>query len=176
MAKEQITKFRWFWAWQDEAEERWLGEMSRKGFHLQSVGIPGIYTFLSAEPRLYVYRMDYQNFTKKDKKEYLQLFRDAGWEHVGEISAWQYFRKELKPGEVNEIYTDIESRIAKYRRALAFMGFMILLLIAIFGGQIINESPGVWWGGIKIFYLVVILLLVFAIIKLSLKIKRLKRS
>ncbi len=176
MAKQQVTRFRWFWAWQDEAEERWLAEMSGKGFHLNSVGIPGIYTFQVAEPRSYVYRMDYQSFTRKDKKEYLQLYQDAGWEYIGELSAWQYFRKELKPGEVNEIFTDVESKIAKYNRALVFTGFMIILLLSVFGGQVINEGPGLWWGGIKIFYLVVIMLLVFAVIKLSQKIKRLKRN
>ena len=70
MANDHITKFRWFWAWQDETEERWLGEMSGRGFHLKSVGLPGIYTFQVSEPRPYTYRMDYQNFTKKDKNEY----------------------------------------------------------------------------------------------------------
>lgn len=176
MAKNQITKFRWFWAWQDEAEERWLGEMSREGFHLVSVGLPGIYTFQAAEPRSYVYRMDYQNFTKKDKKEYLTLFQDAGWEHIGEVSAWQYFRKEIKPGEVNEIFTDNQSKIAKYRRALALVSFITILEVVIFSGQILNGNPGAWWAGIKIFYLLIIIMLLFAIIRLFLKIRQLKRN
>jgi hypothetical protein len=170
-----ITKFRWFWAWQDETEERWLGEMSKKGYHLLSVGIPGIYTFSVAEPREYVYRLDFQNFTRKDKQEYLQLFRDAGWEHIGELSTWQYFRKEVKEGEVNEIFTDAESKIAKYKRALVFMGFMFVLLSFILSWRILAQHPYAWWDGIRIVYLLIISFVVFSIVKIALRIRQLKR-
>jgi len=26
-----IRVFRWFWAWEDDREEAWLGEMARRG-------------------------------------------------------------------------------------------------------------------------------------------------
>ena len=55
--KKTIKKFKWFWAWQDEAEEEWLGEMSKKGYHLASAGMPGIYEFDAGEPKDYVYRL-----------------------------------------------------------------------------------------------------------------------
>jgi len=170
-----ITKFRWFWAWQDETEERWLGEMSKKGFHLLSVGIPGIYTFSVAEPKEYVYRLDFQNFTRKDKQEYLQIFQDAGWEHIGELSTWQYFRKEVREGEVSEIFTDAESKIAKYKRALVFMGFFLVLLSVLYWGQIVNENPYTWWGVIVAIYSLIILLLAFSFFKIAIRINQLKR-
>ena len=173
--RKTITKFRWFWAWQDETEEHWLGEMSKKGFHLLSVGIPGIYTFSVAEPKEYVYRLDFQNFTRKDKQEYMQIFQDAGWEHIGQISAWQYFRKEVGKGADTEIFTDIPSRIAKYRRALVFMGLMFVLLSIILSERILSANSYTWWDVIKIIYLLIIAFIVFSIIKLALRIRRLRQ-
>ena len=49
-----------------------------------------------------------------EKEDYLQLFRDAGWEYVGEMSGWHYFCQQAQPGEELEIYTDAESKISKY--------------------------------------------------------------
>jgi hypothetical protein len=175
VGKDTVTKFRWFWAWQDEAEETWLEKMSQKGFHLSSVGLPGFYTFSAAEPRNYVYRLDYQMFRKKDKGEYLQLFQDAGWEHIGEMSAWQYFRKEAKPGETTEIFTDVESKIAKYKRVLTYLGFFYFLMIVIFGGRILSESPYAWWGAIQVIILLILLFFTYAIIRLAVRIRQLRK-
>lgn len=175
MERKSVTKFKWFWAWQDEAEERWLGEMSKKGYHLSSVGIPSIYNFTVAEPRDYVYRLDFRSFAKKDNLEYLQLFRDAGWEYIGGMSAWQYFRKEARPGEVTEIFSDYHSKIAKYKRILTFTGFFYVIMIAVSGGRIWREYPYPWWGNVQVIILVVLLLMTFAIIKLALRIRELNK-
>ena len=175
MEKTKVTKFRWFWAWQDDAEENWLEKMSQKGYHLSSVHLPCFYEFLVAEPRDYVYRMDYHSFHKKDKEEYLQLFQDAGWEHIGEMSAWQYFRKEAKQGETTEIFTDVESKIAKYKRVLAFLWVFWIPLLVIFGGRILTDSPYPWWGVIQIIILLVLLLFTYAIIRLLMRIRQLRR-
>jgi Protein of unknown function (DUF2812) len=176
MAKNFFTRFRWFWAWQDEKEEAWLGKMSKQGYHLSSIGFPGFYTFNKGEPKEYVYRLDYQNFRKKDRQEYLQLFRDAGWEHLGEIAAWQYFRKEARPGETNEIFTDKESKIGKYKRVIYYSVFFYLIFIALFAGRITGDIPYRWWDAIQIIYLVIFLLLTYAIIRLALRIRKVKKS
>ena len=174
MVKTSATKFKWFWAWQDEREEAWLREMSRKGYHLSSVGIPCIYTFTIGEPRDYVYRLDYQPYTKKDMNDYLQLFHDAGWEHIGVMNAWQYFRKEAREGEAPEIFTDIESKVGKYKRILMYLWIFFLPLLTVL---IItwNRNPYPWLAGIKIFILAVVLLLLYAIIRIALRIRKLKR-
>jgi len=176
MEKAVVTKFKWFWAWQDEAEEQWLEKMSQQGYHLSSVSLPGFYTFLVAEPMNYVYRLDYQTFRKKDKREYLQLFKDAGWENVGEMSAWLYFRKEAKVGEVNEIFTDVQSKIAKYKRVLALVGFSCLMLILILSSYVFRPYTYPWWGNVQVIVLAVLLLLIFAMIKVALRIRQLKNS
>jgi hypothetical protein len=118
MEKQRVRKFRWFWPWQDQQEEVWLTEMSQSGWHLASMAGPALYTFERGEPLPYVYRLDWQGQSKRD---YVQLFRDAGWELVLGYSGWHYFRKLVRPGEQTEIYTDIDSKIAKYQRVLVYM-------------------------------------------------------
>lgn len=175
MGKTTVTRFKWFWAWQDEREEAWLGAMSAKGYHFTSPKFPGIYRLSQGEPRDYVYRLDYHAFSKKDKEEYLQLFRDAGWEHLGELSGWQYFRKERKPGEVNEIFTDVESKIAKYKRILAFLSLYYFVLVIILAERIHGEYSIPWWGGIQVIALVLLLLFTCAVIRLAVRIRELKK-
>jgi hypothetical protein len=177
MHKAEITKFKWFWAWQDEAEENWLEKMSQKGYHLSSVALPGFYTFVVAEPRQYIYRLDYQIFRKKDKREYLQLFQDAGWEHIGEMSAWQYFRKGANPGEITEIFTDAESKIAKYKRVLAYLGFFYFtLLMLVLTQRILSDSSLPWWGNVpQVIMVLVLLFFTYAMIRLVMRIKQLRR-
>ncbi|MBN2083705.1 MAG: DUF2812 domain-containing protein [Anaerolineales bacterium] len=132
METDTCWKFRWFWAWQDDHEEEWLGSLSREGWHLSELGVPGVYYFRKGEPMRYAYRMDFQTSRMQDREAYLQLFRDAGWEHVGKMSAWEYFRKEAKPGEEPEIFTDPESKILKYRRVLWFLVIFFPILFILF--------------------------------------------
>jgi hypothetical protein len=137
METETCWKFRWFWAWQDDHEEEWLGSMSRAGWHLTKFGYPGVYFFRKGEPKNYIYRLDFQTSRMKDRDAYLQLFHDAGWEHLGNMSAWEYFRKEAKPGEAPEIFTDPESKIQKYLRVLRFLVIFCPIIV------IINST--MWW-------------------------------
>ena len=131
METETCLKFRWFWAWQDDREEEWLGSMSRAGWHLTGFGYPGVYLFRKAEPKDFVYRLDFQTSRMKDRGAYLQLFHDAGWEHLGNMSAWEYFRKEARPGEEPEIFTDPESKIQKYQRVLRFLVIFFPIIVII---------------------------------------------
>ena len=124
-----LKRINWFWPWQDEKEEAWLESMSEQGWHLKSVQILGQYTFQNGEPRSFAYRLDFQIVKKSDLPGYLQVFQDAGWEYLGEISNWRYWRKEVEQGESLEIFTDVESRLRKYQRLLGFMGFMLFLLL-----------------------------------------------
>ena len=104
-----VNKNKWFWVWQDDKEEAWLSEMDREGLHLEAVSL-GRYKFRKSEPGNYVYRLDYQSLRSKDKESYLQLFEDAGWEHVGDMNGWMYFRIQADEGESPEIFSDAESK------------------------------------------------------------------
>ena len=178
MAENTIRKIKWFWAWQDEQEEAWLRNMSQKGWHLSSVGLPCIYRFQAGESRDYVYRLDYQTYKKEDQQDYLQLFSDAGWEHLGQMSGWHYFRKEAKKGEALEIYTDVESKVAKYKRVLTVLGFFYIILIAVSARGISIDNPYPWWGAIQAIQVIALLILLFftyAIIKLAIRIRQLRK-
>jgi hypothetical protein len=174
MAENTIRKFRWFWPWQDEQEETWLRSMSQKGWHLLSVGLPGIYTFKSGEPHDYIYRLDYQTYKKKDQQDYLQLFSDAGWEHIEDMSSWHYFRKEAREGEAPEIFTDVESKIAKYKRVLTYLAFFAVIIIAV-SHNVWFDYPYSWWFVTRAIYLLLIASLMYSIIRLLLRIRHLRR-
>jgi hypothetical protein len=123
-----IKKHKWFWAWQDEQEERWLREIARHGLHLQKADAFGKYTFVKGAPQDVAYRLDFVPSSKK-QEDYFQLFRDAGWEHVGEMMGWQYWRKEIVDSKVPEIFTDKASKIQKYQRLLAFSGMFYPIFV-----------------------------------------------
>ena len=131
MNNQHIIKRKWFWAWQDEKEEAWLAEMAKQGLLLEQVSLPGRYEFRSAEAGNYVYRLDYRHPARMEKDAYLQLFQDAGWEHLGSLSGWQYFRKIARAEEPLDIYTDVESKVEKYRRLLGVLVVVLLIWMPI---------------------------------------------
>lgn len=133
MTQTVIRKSKWFWPWQDAQEEAWLEQMSLQGMHLQQMHPLAQYTFTRGEPTPFAYRLDFQDSLKpKTKEEYLQLFADAGWEHLGEKSGWQYFRKPLQPGENTEVFTDAQSKIQKYNRFLTWFGLAFPSYLVVF--------------------------------------------
>jgi hypothetical protein len=168
-----IQKFRWFWAWDDEKEEAWLGEMAQQGWHLTAVGLPGFYTFESGEPRWDVYRLDY--FTdRKNKAHYLQIFQDAGWDHVGTMNSWQYFRKTAVEGEMPEIYSDNESKAKKYERILAIL--VALFPIYFISINSLSERAGIAYGILTFVFFAIILLYIYAMLKLIGRVSQLKKK
>lgn len=136
MEEMTLRKVKLFLLWQDQKEEVWLRQMAQQGWHLTSVA-PLVYTFVRGDPRDDVYCLDHL-VSKVDYEEYKQLFQDAGWELVGEMMGWQYFRKPASADGPNEIYTDAESKVERYRRVLAYLViflpiYVVLLTIALPG-------------------------------------------
>lgn len=174
MQKAVIRKIKWFWPWQDDREEAWLAEMSLRGFHLAQPGLFARYSFVQGRPQNYVYRLDYQDALQpKAKAEYLRLFTDAGWEYLGQMGGWQYFRKPVIPGVEGELFTDAETKIQKYNRLLVGLGMAFPSYLVVF-----VALWGVWpeW----FMWLNVALILVLAVgwgvmeLKISQRIKQLK--
>ncbi|MEJ2447203.1 MAG: DUF2812 domain-containing protein [Anaerolineales bacterium] len=129
MKQKLVTKFRWFWAWEDEKEETWLADMAGKGLHLESISPFGIYHFQQGEPANIVYRLDFHILKNQDKESYLQLFEDAGWEHVGDLSSWVYFRRPVNGSQFPEIFSDQESKIDKYRRMIVYLAIFLPIMV-----------------------------------------------
>ena len=164
---------KWFWAWDHDKEEAWLSGMSRQGWHLRSAQIFGLYIFEQGEPRDYAYRLDYKSTAQADMAEYVQLFRDAGWEHLGDMLGWQYFRKPVKEGETAEIFTDVESKVQKYQRVLTFLLLTAPVWLSCF---VVLPSPK-HPVGVVLAVLVVLMFMFYAFVfaKLLGRINQLKR-
>lgn len=168
-----VNKFKWFWAWEDEKEEAWLTEMSENGYHLKSIGFPGVYTFNTGESRNYVYRLDF-NTDRKGYQEYLQLFQDAGWEHIGEYGSWQYFRTRVTESEEPEIYTDNESKGKKYSRIM----FFLIIFFPIYFGMLNNlhKVEGLLYEIATFIFFFFMLIYAFAMVMLLRRIGQLKKK
>jgi len=171
-----ITKFKWFWAWDDEREETWLGNMAREGWHLRALGLPGNYTFESGKPREDHYRMDFIT-NRKDYQNYLQLFKDAGWEHLGELGGWQYFRTEEQDNVIPEIYTDKDSKVQKYQRLFAYLiiFFPVLWIFTIRPADSTSNLADIYMIG-KLFMVVLLTIYAYAIVRILGRIKQLKNK
>lgn len=129
---ETTTVYKWFWTWQDDKEEAWLQSMSARGFHLQKSPFLGFYKFTTGEPTPYTYRMDFKE-DKKDQKQYIQLFADAGWDYLGLArGGWRYFRKVSAPGDSPEIFTDTASKIMKYKRVVGYLYVTLPVYLIVF--------------------------------------------
>ncbi len=168
-----IKKFKLFWAWQDECEETWLGEMSQQGLHLKALGFPGWYLFLQAERRDYVYRLDFIT-SNKNKAEYLQFFADAGWEYLGQMGGWQYFRKERQGLETPEIYTDNDSKVQKYGRLIGFLVIFLPILIVNFN-NIVERDASLFKSILLPTYLILLGIYTYAMINLIRRVSKLKK-
>ncbi len=125
-----VRKISWFWAWQDVNEEEWLDEMSAQGLHLQRVNFPCFYYFEEGEPSTYVTGWTlslprgeiWTNICR-----FLRMRVGSMWDSsstAGSISV-----KLLSLGEKAEIYSDVESKIAKYNRLIMFLVPFVPLLI-----------------------------------------------
>ena len=173
MNQSHRTVFRWWWAWADEAEERWLEDMARQGWHLDQIVFPCVYRFRAGEPRHDVYRLDFVAGGDR-RAEYFQLFRDAGWQHLGQEGGWQYFRKTVRPGEAAEIYTDNASKVTKYQRLVRVLVIFIpILMFNLLITQRHGGWPGPWIQGVQAG---VLALLAFALVRIGLRIRELKKS
>jgi hypothetical protein len=180
-----IDKNRFFWPWQDEKEEEWLEDMAREGWHLQSVKLLCNYRFIKGEPAPYVYRLDYFLNEKSTFSEYQQIFQDAGWEYIGELSNWRYWRKRVVNGETPEIFTDRESKIKKYRRLLGILAFFLVFLVFMGMNLVQRGWPGkadASWLITALYiigmagYATLIPLYIVAVVKILGRIKRLKKA
>ncbi len=170
-----MRKQKWFWGWDDEKEEAWLSEMAQQGWHLKRLVFSTVYEFEQGEPKEVTYRLDYNAIGRKEKDNYLLLFADAGWEHVGEISGWQYFRKEVQPGEAPEIFTDNESKIEKYKRLLSYLAILLPVYMVTTMSSF-NHAEGGFWVAVRVISLAILILLSVAILKIWQRIKQLKKN
>ncbi|MBM7648710.1 hypothetical protein JOC78_001656 [Bacillus ectoiniformans] len=163
--------FKIFLAWQDQQEEKWLRFMAQQGWSLKEYTYFR-YTFEQTEPHDSIYKLDYKATKNNDLDDYLAIYQDAGWEHVAQFAKWHYFKANAETAFTEEIYTDSESQVQKYKGLLKILLLMFFSLLFISFSFIQQETPStVAW-----FFLGLIVLYIFAIINVGTKIKRLRRN
>lgn len=148
--EKQIKKtLKWFWPWQDQKREEWLQQKSQEGWHLLSIGFGGLeFRFVQGEKQLYVYQIDFLQEKQKKMNEYLDIFENAGWEHVLSWNGWQYFRKRFEEGENLQIYTDNQSKIQKYKRQILYFSLFFPSYMIIFFARLERYPP--WFAAILV--------------------------
>ena len=116
-----------FFVWQDDLEEKWLRSMSLSGWHL--VGISSLirYHFVKGDPEDYNYKLDFGYVS--DKEDYIDIFEKAGWEYIDKMFLWRYFRKHSKASEIEEIYTDNQSKIDRNKSIIKMLYGALLINI-----------------------------------------------
>ena len=122
----RLKKIRkWFWVWQFEEEEQWLGEMAESGWVLEKLGF-AVYYFRPCEPGEYIVRTEMRG---KDDS-YVNFMEEIEAEYVGRMAQWIYFRRKSSLGEF-QIFSDLESRIEhlnKIARTIKGVGIANLII------------------------------------------------
>jgi len=172
---------KWFWAWNDDKEEKFLEDMAADGYKLKNVSI-GMYEFISSEPEKVRYQLDFKGINRMSEEEYLQIFEDAGWECVDTLGSWYYFRKAYDEEAPDiSIFNDNKSRLEKYRRIIIFLfitGFPIYYQVLIMFPNLDREEfnyPGFFFF-FRIFVTILVVIHAAAMVMLIVKIVRERRS
>ncbi len=117
-------------AW--KKEEYYLREQHKNGWKFVKVNGLCLYHFQKCDPKDVVYQLDYNPDSTFQKSEYIQMFRDCGWEYLQNYVGYSYFRKAASEmdGTEEEIFCDDASRLDMMKRV--FTGRMIPLLVIFF--------------------------------------------
>lgn len=178
-----ITKFRFFTIVDYEREEEFLRKMANKGYQLEEIVGVFFYKFSESEPRDTIYRLDYGIHKENEKKEYIQLFEDYGWDYMFDFVDWSYFKTD-QDNPNTEIFSDNESRLELANRIFKHRYIPILIIflltvvpifyrVLIFGERF--ESLKVIapiWGFLFAVYLIVIGYTGYGLYKINKKYKR----
>jgi len=176
MERQEKTTFKGFWPWQDLQREAWLREMSREGWHLKSIGYLGLrFTFAAGEKVDYVYQLDFRNESAQKMEEYLELFDAAGWEYVLSWNGWQHFRKRYEDEDKDQIFTDNQSKIQKYKRVLVTYSLFTPTYMIVFFAKMERYPP--WFATLLVTVFVVLTLYVGAsVLMVALRIRQLEKE
>lgn len=131
MSKREKKEFHFFTIMDYEKEQTYLQEMHKKGWRFTGVTGIGFYHFDKCEPEDVVYQLDYNQEGLSHKEEYIQMFRDCGWEYLTDFFGYSYFRKPATEMKEDEgIFCDDASRLDLMKRV--FQGRLVPLLPVLF--------------------------------------------
>ncbi len=114
-----------------EQEAAWLSFMHKEGWKF--VSTDGFhYQFEKADKEDWVYELDYKE-NGVAEEDYIQMYRDFGWEYAGQYDHWCYFRKQRVEGvEIDTaLFGDRESKLELCKRVVhgQFLRTLPILLL-----------------------------------------------
>lgn len=136
------TVYKKFFIWEYDKEEKWLNEMSAKGWQLIKVKLFK-YTFEQGTPNEYIYRLELldKNAKTKESKKYIDFLKETDIETVGTFRNWIYLRKKAADGnfdDENKIHSTLTKlfrvdelfqsarNIILYAVVVSFLGILII--------------------------------------------------
>ena len=163
-----MTKYRWFWVWDFEKEERWLNEMAANGWTLVEVGYC-CYTFEKTDDNEYTVRLEMHPFDE----DYISFMEQTGAEYIGRVLQWIYFRKKSELGRF-DIFSDLDSRIShlsKIHKMILMLGLanLIIGIANLLSSRSINSA-------VAVFNLLVATLLMYGVGRMQGKIEYLENE
>lgn len=129
--KDTKTRLKFFTIPEWKKEQDYLRQQHKNGWKFVKVNFIGSYHFEKCEPEDVIYQLDYNPEGLAHKDEYVQLFRDCGWEYLQDYVGYSYFRKSTsKMNGVEEIFCDDATRLDMIKRV--FKGRIPPLLVIFF--------------------------------------------
>lgn len=108
-------------------EQEFLRQEHQNGWKFTKLKPLGLYYFEKCRPEDVVYQLDYNPDGNAHKAEYVQMFRDCGWEYLQNYAGYSYFRKPASQMEGDEeIFCDDASRLEFMKRMLK--GYLLPLV------------------------------------------------
>lgn len=169
-----VVKYRLFWSWQTEKEERWLNEMSGKGFQLTSAEYVR-YEFVVDHSRCYEYQVEFVDEMPSEEipLHYAQILSEMNAEYVGSTNQWAYFRRDASLGGF-ELHPDVDSKIEQSSKLLTIASGVLL------ANGIVLASNVLQLLGFGLVMIIVqgiaCLPLLFVIVRVNSRIRRLKKQ
>lgn len=179
MAKRKVL-FKWFTIADYLEEEIWLSQQQQKGWKLVDIKPIGIFVFEETTETQAIYKLDFKN--QNPAEDYIQMYRDYGWEYVTKCYGWNYFRS-IEGAQVGaeelDIFSDDASKLEMIQEVFQKR---ILPIVAIFLSVIlpnlfrkINVSSGIASFIIN-FYVILAIVYVILLGYTGWKLLKLKRS
>ncbi|MGE7944921.1 DUF2812 domain-containing protein [Lysinibacillus xylanilyticus] len=114
-----------------DKEEKWLNAMLQEGWMCTKISPFGYYTLKRTSDTEQVIRIDFQQDLRKEAREnYVQLHKDFGWQAIkGKSNDGTYYWIKDKDGH-DELFSDNDSQIAKYKRLMKHASFWAILSFA----------------------------------------------
>ena len=128
-------------AFSEKEDMRKLAKQAAKGWHLQDFAFMG-YRLVRGEPKLVQYMIDYRTLDEAEEQEYLEMFNHAGWRLVCSSYGMYIFEASA---DVAPIYTDVDTKQDKLKRATSFIPKMalvttIMTIISFMMNHVIDSS------------------------------------